>query len=209
MDRERLQELAALRALGALEGTEAQEFDELLADGDAEAQREFAAFTDVMGWLAAAGTAESAPPPRLKEQLLHKVRAKARSAAALRLLRQLRLPVEGGFAFVRGTDPGPWLPLPVPGAFIRLLHLDETRGYAVLLGKLEAGSRYPAHVHLGAEQITVLSGDLHIGDKVLHAGDFHHAEAGTAHGVNFSEQGCTILAVVTTESLLQQLGRAD
>ena len=49
------------------------------------------------------------------------------------------------------------------------------------------------------------SGDLHIGDQALHAGDFHHAEAGTHHPVNFSEGGCTLLIVLTTEDLLAQL----
>ena len=40
--------------------------------------------------------------------------------------------------------------------------------------------------------------------RFLHASDFHHSEAGTAHGVNFSEQSCTILAVMSIETLLRQ-----
>ena len=31
----------------------------------------------------------------------------------------------------------------MPGAFVKLLSLDQTRGYAVVLGKLDAGARYP------------------------------------------------------------------
>ena len=51
----------------------------------------------------------------------------------------------------------------------------------------------------------MLSGDLHIGEQVLHAGDFHHAAAGSSHGVNWSEAGCVLLAVLSQEDLVAQL----
>jgi anti-sigma factor ChrR (cupin superfamily) len=41
-------------------------------------------------------------------------------------------------------------------------------------------------------------------EVVLRAGDFHHAEAGTAHDVNWSEGGCVLLAVLSKEDLLNQ-----
>ena len=74
-----------------------------------------------------------------------------------------------------------------------------------MLGKLEPGARYPGHSHLRPEDVFMLSGDLHLGEKVvLRAGDFHHAEAGTAHDVNWSEEGCVLLAVLSKEDLLNQ-----
>ncbi len=82
-------------------------------------------------------------------------------------------------------------------------------GYALVMGKLDPGSRYPSHRHLLGEEVYILSGDLHIGDRALKAGDFHHADAGTTHGVNFSEQGCVILAVISTQDLQTQLHPAD
>jgi anti-sigma factor ChrR (cupin superfamily) len=101
------------------------------------------------------------------------------------------------------SDTG-WKSLPVPGAFIKLLSLQSDRGYAVLLGKLDPGVRYPAHTNVGPEDFYLLTGDLHIGDKVLRPGDFHHADAGLQHVENFSVEGCTLLAVLTTDDPLVQ-----
>jgi hypothetical protein len=52
----------------------------------------------------------------------------------------------------------------------------------------------------------MLSGDLHVGQVVLQAGDFHHAEAVTRHEVNWSEQGCVLLGIFSKEDLLAQFG---
>jgi quercetin dioxygenase-like cupin family protein len=52
----------------------------------------------------------------------------------------------------------------------------------------------------------MISGDLHVGEEVLRAGDFHHAEAGSQHAVNWSEQGCVLICVLSKEDLMNQLG---
>ena len=70
---------------------------------------------------------------------------------------------------------------------------------ALLLGKLEPGTRYPAHVNAGPEDFCVLTGDLHVGDQRLGPGDFHHADAGSHHDVNYSIEGCTLMAVLTVD----------
>ena len=70
------------------------------------------------------------------------------------------------------------------------------------MGKLDAGARYPAHVNAGPEDFFVLTGDLHIGDRRLGPGDFHHADGGSQHEENFSVEGCTLLAVLTTDDPL-------
>jgi anti-sigma factor ChrR (cupin superfamily) len=93
----------------------------------------------------------------------------------------------------------------VPGAWIKLLSLERVRGYAVLLGRLEPGVHYPAHVNAGPEDFYILTGDLHIGDKRLGPGDFHHAERGSRHEVNHSVEGCTLLAVLTIDDPLVEL----
>jgi anti-sigma factor ChrR (cupin superfamily) len=87
----------------------------------------------------------------------------------------------------------------VTGALVKLLSFEPARGYAVLLGKLNPGARYPAHKNAGPEDFYILTGDLHVGDHVLGPGDFHHADAGTLHTENFSEEGCTLLAVLTAD----------
>jgi anti-sigma factor ChrR (cupin superfamily) len=71
----------------------------------------------------------------------------------------------------------------------------------VVLGKLAPGTHYPPHSHIGAEQNFVMSGDLHIVEVVLNEGEFHNAREGSNHGENYSESGCTIMAIVSTEDL--------
>jgi hypothetical protein len=51
----------------------------------------------------------------------------------------------------------------------------------------------------------LLTGDLHIGGRVMRPGDFHHAEPGTAHGENYSVEGCTLLAILSADHALAQL----
>jgi anti-sigma factor ChrR (cupin superfamily) len=135
------------------------------------------------------------PPPSLKAKVLARLSATASTLPPAAV---------AGLRFLEGSDTG-WKPLPVPGAFIKLLSLQADRGYAVLLGKLEPGVRYPAHSNVGPEDFYVLTGDLHVGEHVLGPGDFHHADAGSLHGENYSVAGCTLLAVLTTDDPLVQL----
>jgi anti-sigma factor ChrR (cupin superfamily) len=107
--------------------------------------------------------------------------------------------VDPAFFFVAANDAAGWKELPVRGAFIKLLSADRQRGYAVVLGRLEAGVRYPAHAHQSPEEIFLLTGDLTIAGRRLGPGDFHHCDAGTEHPVNYSEAGCTLLAVLSLE----------
>ena len=90
------------------------------------------------------------------------------------------------------------------GAWIKLLSLEREAGYAVLLGKLDPGTRYPAHINTGPEDLYIVTGDLHVGERRLGPGDFHHADAGSEHGVNYSVEGCTLLAVIPASHPLVQ-----
>lgn len=113
-----------------------------------------------------------------------------------------------GLSFLTSQDSSGWRELPIKGAWIKLLSLERERGYAVLLGKLEPGTRYPAHVNAGPEDFYILTGDLHIGDTRLNAGDFHHAEGGSQHAENYSVEGCTLIAVLTTADPLVEFALA-
>ena len=110
--------------------------------------------------------------------------------------------IPAGLKFLAGPDQNGWKPLPIPGAFIKLLSFEPEHNYAVLLGKLGAGARYPAHVNAGPEDFYILSGELFIGNRKLVAGDFHHADKGSAHEENYSVEGSTLLAVLTTNDPL-------
>lgn len=196
MNQERLEELAALHAAGALDGAERAEFERLLAAGDPAARRAAARFADVAALVALAGAAAVEPAPAVRARVLARVRPGPPAPAPA---------VAAGFKFIAGTAADGWQQLPVPGASVKLLSLDAARGYAVVLGRLAAGASYPPHTHLHAEQVYVLEGDLHIGAHAMKAGDFHEADAGTRHDVNYSESGCTILAVISVADLQAQL----
>ena len=206
MDIDALKELAALHAAGALDGDEAKEFSRLLA-ASADARREAAAFGRVAEALA--GSLPTVPPPSaLKERIMRQAEQSNAQSRLKAEIQRLLPPSVDGFAFLKEAAGSGWVPLPVAGAFVKLLAFDDTTSYATVLGKLDAGARYPSHRHQCAEDIFMISGDLHIGEAVLRAGDFHHAEAGTTHGVNWSEHGCVLLAVLSKADLVAQFAAA-
>jgi anti-sigma factor ChrR (cupin superfamily) len=189
---------ASLYALGALPETERPAFEaELSANADLrELVRGFQQAADAL--------ALAAPPMELPGGLKSKVLARIDASVAARAEQAARLQPESiaGLAFMLGAATKDWKPLPVPGTYIKLLSLEPERGYAVLMGKLDPGARYPAHINAGPEDFYILTGDLHIGDTELKAGDFHHADGGSQHEENFSIGGCTLLAVLTTDDPL-------
>ena len=189
------QEQASLYVLGALPPDERHAFEAALR-GDAEL-REFV--RDLQ--QSASSLAISAPtvplPPGLREQVLRRI-----DAAEKREVKASVPEVLMGHRFLQGAAKSDWKQLPLPGAYIKLLSLERERGYAVLLGKLDPGVRYPAHTNIGPEDFYILTGDLHIGDRKLSAGDFHHADAGSLHSENYSVEGCTLLAVLTLDDPL-------
>ena len=204
-NQERIEELAPLNAAGALDLTERDEFERLLATADPAVLSRVAQFQELAALLALALSAAPELPRGLKEKIMRRVAVNSPAAAPGSAGQHSAALATPGFTFIAGDGQGNWLPLKVPGAWVKLLSLDAQRGYAVVLGKLDAGARYPAHQHIHAEQIYVLTGDLHIGDHRLGAGDFHQADAGSEHGVNHSETGCTILAVLSTADLAAQM----
>jgi anti-sigma factor ChrR (cupin superfamily) len=192
---EQQQEQASLYVLGALPPEEEQAFEAHLRS-NAELR---ALVRDLQ--RAASSVAMSAPavppPATLKDKVLRRIES----------AEKLKVPAGApevllGHRFLPGAAQSGWKPLPLPGAYIKLLSLERERGYAVLLGKLDPGVRYPAHTNVGPEDFYILTGDLHIGDRRLNAGDFHHADAGSLHAENYSLEGCTLLSVLTLDDPL-------
>ncbi len=197
------QELAALYAAGALAPAEAAAFAAAMA-----ARPELGEFVRGLESAVATAAPALAParplPPGLKGKVMARIDALT-AAPALPLPPRIALP---GLSFVPAAGDAGWKALPIPGAYLKLLTLDEERGYAVLLGKLDAGARYPAHINAGPEEFYILTGDLVVGDRPLNAGDFHHADGGSHHPENYSVAGCTLLAVLTTQDPLVAFARA-
>ena len=185
------QEQASLYVLGALPPPEKQIFEAELRDNP-ELRDLVRGLQRAVGSLAISSPVV-ALPPGLKNKVLQRIESAER----------MRVPATlAGHRFTQNADQSGWKQLPVAGAWIKLLSLERERGYAVLLGKLDPGVRYPAHTNVGAEDFYILSGDLVVGDLKLGPGDFHHADAGSLHGENYSEEGCTLLAVLTTDDPL-------
>lgn len=197
---EHQQEQAALYALGALPEAEREAFEiELRAHADLrEFTRSLMRATDAI--------ALNAPrvrlPEGLKASVLRRIDAEVARSAPVGITREAMANPALGLSFLLAAETTTWKQLPIPGAWIKLLSLERERGYAILLGKLEPGTRYPAHVNAGSEDFYVLTGDLHIGATRLNGGDFHHADGDSWHEENWSEAGCTLLAVLTLDDPL-------
>lgn len=102
------------------------------------------------------------------------------------------------FRFVLASE-GEWRAHPVPGIRVKTLSRNAARGYAMLLLHADAGAEFPAHTHSGAEECLVLQGDVTIGGRTLHPGDFHHASAYTTHSPVTTQSGCIVLLVVDAQ----------
>jgi anti-sigma factor ChrR (cupin superfamily) len=188
---ERLNELAAAFSSGEITPAERAELLAKLAVALPTEKKEAAEIIDTAALLSSS-IAPEVPSPALKTKIFERIQKTNQAASA-------------PLTFLSQAAESDWQPMKVPGAYVKLLSLNRERGYAVALGKLDRNTSYPAHVHKGAEDVLVLTGDLSIGQTRLEAGDFHHAEAGSRHDINHSENGCTILIVLTTEDLMAQM----
>ena len=197
---EQQQELASLHALGALTAQEQARFEgELAANAELRALvRELQRAAD----LVAISSATAKPTVELKSKVFARIEALAATP------RPNQNPSLAGLRFEDGVSERGWKALPVPGAYIKLLSLEPEGGYAVLMGKLDPGTRYPAHVNVGPEDFCVLTGDLFIGERKMVAGDFHHADKGSQHAENYSIEGCTLIAVLTADHPLVEFAKA-
>ena len=194
---EQQQEQASLYALGALKDAEQTAFERELRGN--EELRQFVHSLQRTADLVALSSPAQPLPPGLRDKVLKRIES---VGAGKPPAKQVLPPLIPGLSFIDAPGAKDWKPLPIPGTYIKLLSLDKDRGYAVLMGKLDPGARYPAHINAGPEDFYILTGDLHIGSRRLGAGDFHHADGGSQHEENYSVEGCTLLAVLTTDDPL-------
>lgn len=90
---------------------------------------------------------------------------------------------------------GRFEPTSMPGVEARRLFVDADHDRVTMLVRMAPGTSYPAHVHGGAEECLVISGDLRIGALHMRSGDFQRAEAGSTHVVQSTDEGCVLLIV--------------
>ncbi len=131
----------------------------------------------------------AAPSPAVKARLLSRVRASLRPQPDLRAASA----VPPGWRFETvGAEAG-WFALPFPGVRMKQLSVDGARDVMQMLVEIAPGARFPDHEHVLAEEGLVLSGDVQSGGRLLRAGDYYHAGAGTRHTDVVSPGGCVAL----------------
>ena len=176
---------AALHALGALDGMERLEFERLIEDEGADAQRaraELASFMEVAAQLGLA-LSPTIPPPSLKARLLEKIQHTAQEPS----------PTEPGFTLIRSTE-GTWIE-PIPGMRLKILHVDPTTHRTTAIAKFAPGHRFPKHRHAETEELFVLEGGCICQGQVLFPGDYHRSDADSLHGETTTDEGCTLLII--------------
>ena len=187
MNPEQLVDLAALKAVGAIRPEEAVQVQELLSAADADTRAEAILLQDDAALMAVAQTVVRKPSAALKEKILARVKSGE-------LPKSLANPF-----FTVGRNEGQWQTLPIPGVRVKDLCVDDKRGTSVKLYELAPGAHFPEHHHSGPEECYVVTGDFHVEGRMLHAGDFHHAESDSDHGESFTEYGCTLLVMVSSD----------
>jgi anti-sigma factor ChrR (cupin superfamily) len=106
----------------------------------------------------------------------------------------------GRFTVLSGDQP--WADTPLPGIQTKVLSVDRGRGVVTMLIRATAGAVYPSHRHSGPEECYVIRGSVVIDGRVLHAGDFHHADADSDHGEITTTEGAEVLIVGAIDDYL-------
>ena len=89
-----------------------------------------------------------------------------------------------------------------PGIECKLLATDTERQRVSMLVRLAPGANYPAHTHVGAEELHLLDGELWIDERKLFPGDYNYGASGASDERVWSETGCTCVLVASTGDIL-------
>ena len=195
---EETQVLAALYALGSLDGDERARFEQHLRDGCTVCEEEVRKLSGVVEELslsAAPAEPSSGTRERFLASLDRETGSATKSTSFSTLMPQGVMLREPGLLIARSSDMS-WEEV-VPGISRKLLFVDEERHYNTALVRVEAGMRYPSHRHADVEELMVLEGDLNVHGVLMRAGDYCRAEPDTVHQETFSESGCLLLLLTS------------
>jgi len=185
---ESLHGLAALFALGALEDGDAQRFEDHLRGGCDICAAELRRLQDVVTGIASSVAAT--PPPQLRDRLMARV---ARTPRTPGLAYN-----EAGLLIARSQEIS-WQSL-APGITYKPLYRDKARNSDTMLIRMDAGARLASHRHSQIEELFLLSGDLHVEDQVMYAGDYCRADLGSVHDASYTESGCLFLLMASPDN---------
>lgn len=82
------------------------------------------------------------------------------------------------------------------GVFVNILRRDQQTNDATILIRMEQGCGYPAHRHVGLEEVFILQGGYRDGRGEHCAGEYILNDAGSAHApLALDGEDCIMLAV--------------
>jgi len=198
---ERMEELAILKSLGALDGEDKKEFDLLLASGDEGMKAYSLAWEEVAVALAQASGESRAPDPRVKEKLLRRIQELHARERSLEGPGSVRYDHTEGIYTIY-PERMEWNKHPVPGVTFKVLSESQKRGYVTMLMKVEPGTVFPEHHHSGEEECYILSGSIIVNGKRLGVGVLHHGDENSEHATLTTEEGALLLLVVAKEDYI-------
>ena len=89
----------------------------------------------------------------------------------------------GIFCQIGQHEKHPWIPLPWPGVFNKVLYFDPVTGATMELAKVEKGCMFPPHYHTTVQTLFLVSGRLKDDNgELTEAGTFRIIPAGQLHG---------------------------
>lgn len=185
--RDRAAELAALRAVGALDGEDAAAMAHCDDCVFGKAAMAALGFENTAAAISATAFPPVAPSADLKDKIMARISPPVPESKEL----------TAHFIF---KDEGEWQTL--PGGKIRLKTLSDLpeAGHAMILLEAAPGAVFVPHFHEGSEEVFLISGDLATNGRVLGPGDYLRHAAGTHHQKATSEHGCRAILVTAREN---------
>jgi anti-sigma factor ChrR (cupin superfamily) len=113
------------------------------------------------------------PPASLKRRLMNTVREQPNTKPGV-------LVDHGGLLLVRSGEV-PWQKTDFEGLLWRPLIAGPSKDRHMSVFRMKKGCIFPAHEHLGTEELYMLSGTLIVEGTRIGAGDYCRAEHGTFH----------------------------
>jgi quercetin dioxygenase-like cupin family protein len=102
------------------------------------------------------------------------------------------------YQFVHAVE-GDWREM-APGIVAKILSMDETHQRVTALVRMQKGSRYSNHRHALTEELFVIEGSCYCGGRLLKAGDYHRAEAGSIHLDTHTDEGSLMLLITSVQN---------
>lgn len=200
-----LRQNGVLYILDLLRDFELESYQKHLQQGCDECERELALLGEMMeSWVRADTTVS--PDPAVRDKLRERIQQEWRSTDAMRstqVWKNWNAEDKIGGLLTVHAGQGEWEQLDVDGISIKRLFADPDKKTVTMLVKMATGTAYPSHRHAGAEECYVIEGDLHVGDStVLRAGDYQRANTESIHVRQWTEHGCLLFIVSSTEDQL-------